>query len=95
MRPAGIAAIALTLVLGACAVAMEQPGGESDMPREVPADAIQLGEDYYMVPSGTAADGCPQFRPWSASGRVPTAIYYRKADGDFTRSRDQADCSAG
>ena len=95
MRPVGIAAIALTLVLGACAVATDQPGDKSGMPQEVPADAIQVGDDYYMVPSGTASDGCPKFRPWSESGRVPAAIYYRKADGDFTRSRDQADCAAG
>lgn len=95
MRPAGIAAIALALALGACTVAYEQPAEESGMAQEVPAGAIQLGEDYYMVPVGADSDGCAQFSPWSGSNPVTTAIYYRKADGDFTLHKSQTDCVAG
>ena len=95
MRPAGIAAIALTLALGACTAAYEQPAEETGMAQEVPAGAIQLGEDYYMVPVGTDAEGCAQFAPWSGSNPVTAAIYYRKADGDFTLHKEQTDCVAG
>ena len=89
MRSAGIAAITLALVLGACTVAMEQPGGDSGMVQEPPAGAIQVGDDDYMVPAGADAEGCERFRPWSGS------IYYRKADGGFTLYKDEADCVAG
>ena len=95
MRPAGIAAIALTLALGACTAAYEQPAEESGMPQEVPAGAIQLGEDYYMVPAGADSDGCPLFRPWSGSKPVKTALYYQKADGGFTIGKEQSACIAG
>ena len=96
MRPAGIAAIALTLALGACAAAPEKPPGEgSGMSHEVPAGAIQVGEDYYMVPVGADAGGCTQYAPWSGSNPVKTAIYYQKADGSFTLSKEEADCAAG
>ena len=95
MRPAGIAAIALTLVLGACAVALERPEEGSSMSHEVPAGAIQEGDDYYMVPVGTDAGGCVQYSPWSGSNPVTAAIYYRKADGSFTLSKEQAGCDSG
>ena len=94
-RPAGVAAIALALVLGACAVAYEQSGDESGMPQEVPAGAIQVGDDYYMVPAGADAEGCERFRPWSASNPVKTAIYYRVADGTFSADKTQAACVTG
>ena len=95
MRPAGLAAIALALVLGACTVAYEQPAEESGMAQEVPAGAIQVGDDYYMVPAGADAEGCEWFRPWSGSNSVTAAIYYRKADGSFTLHKEQTDCVAG
>ena len=95
MRSAGLAAVALTLVLGACTVAYEQPAQESGMPQEVPAGAIQVGDDYYMVRAGADAEGCERFRPWSASNPVKTAIYYRMADGTFTLHKEQTDCVAG
>ena len=95
MRPAGIAAIALTLALGACTMAMEQPGGKSVMTEEPPAGAIQVGDDYYMVPAGANAEGCARFRPWSGSNPVTAAIYYRKADGSFTLGKEESGCVSG
>ena len=95
MRPAGIAAIALTLALGACAVAYEQSGEESGTTQEVPAGAIPVGEDYYMVPAGADAEGCERFRPWSGSKPVKTAIYYRVADGTFSPDKQKAACVTG
>ena len=93
----GIAALALTLVLGACTGVMKtmQPGDEPGMTQGPPAGAIQVGEDYYMVPAGTDANGCARFRPWSGSNLVTAAIYYRKADGSFTLNKEQAGCVAG
>ena len=104
MRSAGIAAIALTLVLGACTstLVMMPPGDETgtkEAPPEgavgPPAGAIQVGDDYYMVPSGTDANGCARFRPWSGSNSVTAAIYYLSADGSFTLSKERAGCTAG
>ena len=93
MRVAGVATIALALVLGACTVATEQPGGEAETTRQPPAGAIQVGDDYYMVPAGTDGDGCAQFAPWSGSNPVTAAFYYRKADGSFTLHKEQTDCA--
>ena len=94
---AGIAALALTLVLGACTGVIKtmQPGDEPSMSQEPPAGAIQAGEDYYMVPAGTDANGCARFRPWSGSNLVTAAIYCGKADGSFTLNKEQASCVAG
>lgn len=104
MRSAGIAAIALTLVLGACTstLVMMPPGDEPGM-KEAPPEgavgppegAIQVGEDYFMVPAGADANGCARFSPWSGSNPVTAAIYYRSADGSFTLSKEEAGCTAG
>ena len=108
----GIAALALTLVLGACTGVMKtmQSGDEPpsmtqgpsgtpqeppSMTHEPPAGAVQVGEDYYMVPAGTDANECARFRPWSGSNIVTAAIYYRNADGSFTLNKEQAGCVAG
>ena len=129
----GIAALALTPVLGACTGAMKtmQPGDEPpgmmrepsgtpqeppsttqeppsttqeppsttqeppSMTHEPPAGAVQVGEDHYMVPADTDANGCARFRPWSGSNIVTAAIYYCKADGSFTLNKEQAGCAAG
>ena len=65
------------------------------MTPQPPAGAVQVGEDFYMVPAGTDEDGCMQFGPWPAGNPVTTALYYRKADGSFTLHREQTDCVAG
>ena len=75
----------MTALISACA-GMEE--------REPLAGAIQIGDDYYMVPAGADGDGCPQFSPWSSSNPVQAAIYFRKADGSFTLYKEEADCAA-
>ena len=84
--PKGIVLIALmTALIGACAGMGK---------REPLAGAIQIGDDYYMVPAGADGDGCPQFNPWSSRNPVRAAIYFRKADGSFTLYKEEADCAA-
>lgn len=58
----------------------------------LPAGAIKIGDDQYMVPMGKDSDGCEQFRMHSQRGGVPVAIFYRDAKGGFTMNRLDADC---
>ena len=96
-RFAGIVIVGFALALGGCAGVKEtmQYGDESDLTQQPPADAIQVGDDYYMVPAGTDSDGCQLFRPWSGSNPVKTALYYQKADGSFMIGKEEAGCASG
>lgn len=60
-----------------------------DLP-PVPADAIAVGENFYTVPAGSDADGCPRFRAFSQRQQVPDVMFYRAADGKFTADRQRA-----
>ena len=107
MRRKVLLCLALAAALGACEAAtgsgereatVENPGQEGlveESGREPPPGAIRTGDDLYMVAIGRDSSGCLQFKPWSKSRMVPAAIYFRKADGDFTLYKDEADCSAG
>ena len=55
-------------------------------------NAIRLNDDFYMVPLDAKVAGCQAYRAFSPSGRVPQAIYYRTADGQFVTDRGQAKC---
>ena len=59
---------------------------------EVPAGAIEIGEDHYMVPLDQPVDGCPAYRAFSRTRMVAQAIYFRAADGRFVLDRQRADC---
>ena len=83
-----VATIALFL-LAACGGGAAAP--ESERP-PVPADAIQIGEDLYMVPLAAPVDDCPAYRAFSPTKRVAQVIYFRAADGSFTADRSKADC---
>ena len=102
-----VLSLALAVALGGCQAAtgsgereaaVGDPGQEGlvgESGREPPPGAIQTGEDLFMVAIGRDSSGCLQFKPWSKSRMVPAAIYFRKADGDFTLYKDEAECSAG
>ncbi|MEM7041226.1 MAG: hypothetical protein AAF543_00300 [Pseudomonadota bacterium] len=64
-------------------------GGLSDRLRKV---AIQVGDDFFMIPTGLDEDGCETFKPHSANNPVKAAIYYRQADGTFGIARDPDIC---
>ncbi len=53
----------------------------------LPAGAIEVGDDFYMVPAGTDDDGCPRFRAFARRQNVPDAIFYRRRDGGFTPNK--------
>lgn len=59
---------------------------------EIPAGAVEVGEDVYMVPAGTDPQGCETFTMWSPTKPVIMVIHYRDGKGGFTADRSQADC---
>lgn len=75
------------LLLAACTGERAQ----SEKP-PVPADAIPIGEDLYMVPLAEPLDGCRAYRAFSQTKRVAQVIYFRAADGQFVTDRSKADC---
>jgi hypothetical protein len=79
------------LWLAACGPPPE-PGTPARDGPEVPAGAIEIGEDHYMVPLDRPVEGCPAYRAFSRTRRVVQAIYFRAADGRFVLDRAQADC---
>ena len=70
------------------AAAMSEPLDNAPLP----AGAIKIGDDQYMVPLGKDSDGCEQFRMHSQRSGVPAVIFYRDAKGGFTMNRLEADC---
>lgn len=66
--------------------------GAADNSVDVPENAIPVGDRYYMVPLAETVRGCRAYRPFSPTGRVPQAIYYRTVDGRFVTDRRQAVC---
>ena len=61
---------------------------------ELPAGAIAIGDDLYMVPAGVDGTECPWFRAFSPTKMVVQAMFYRAADGDFVIDRAAAACAA-
>ena len=55
-------------------------------------NAIQVGDDLYMLPKGIDEDGCEMFGPYSESNPTVTALQYRQADGGFDIAKDPAVC---
>lgn len=56
------------------------------------SNAIQLGDNFYMLPKGIDEDGCEIFGPYSKGGMTVTALYHRQADGGFDIAKDPAIC---
>ncbi|MES1942217.1 subtilase [Salinisphaera sp. T5B8] len=54
--------------------------------RRVPDNAIEIGDDLYMVPTAPAPNGCMMFTSWSATRNIDTAIYWRSVRGEFSMS---------
>lgn len=83
-----LAATAL-LFLAACTSGAND---ESSRQSAVPAGAIVIGEDLYMVPLAEPVDGCPAYRAFSPTLRVAQVIYFRTIDKRFVADRSKADC---
>ncbi|MDA1133017.1 MAG: hypothetical protein O2905_07320 [Proteobacteria bacterium] len=74
----------------AAAVAACTPGAEPAADAgAAPDGAIATGDETYMVPVA-GDDACPMYRAWSATKMVAQVIYYRRGDGEFTMSREEA-----
>lgn len=59
----------------------------------VPPDAIEIGDNAYMIPIGKDDTGCMRYRMHAPGRGVPQVIYYADGKGGFTMSRDAAaDC---
>ena len=77
-------ALTIAALLGLCACS---PAGNGPA---LPAGAVAIGEDTYMVPAAGGDAACPAWRMESPSRMVVQAIFYRKADGSFTVDRAEA-----
>lgn len=77
------------LLLAACT---GSAGKDSAKDTPIPADAITIGEDLYMVPLAEPVDGCPAYRAFSPTLRVAQVIYFRSIDKRFVADRSKADC---
>ena len=89
-RWAGVCGLTAALALNACAI-VEPPSAPGET-AAVPADAIAVTPELYMLPMGTDASGCAVFQPWSPTLAVVQALHWRTPAGDFTLDRDEADC---
>jgi hypothetical protein len=88
------AALAAGLALAACGGGMTKADGNGKPAtgEKVPANAIAVGDDIYMVPMGKDDGGCEMFRVFSPTKMVAQAIHYRTADGRFVMNRAEAAC---
>ncbi len=89
-RRGGLTLAAAVLLLDACTLA--EASAVSSPPAGVPAAAIEVAPDLYMLPMGIDEAGCPVFQPWSPTMMVVQVLHWRTADGSFTLDRDAADC---
>lgn len=92
-----LTAAALAFALAACSESTMPSGKKGDSSTEpnaaaVPADAIAVGDDVYMVPAGVDSDGCAMFRVFSPTKMVVQAVHYRAADGTFVMDKVEAAC---
>jgi hypothetical protein len=90
-------ALGVVVAVQGCAAAQPDATGSSGgvalrAQAEVPAGAIQIGDQLYQVPIGADDDGCPRYRLYSPTRLVAQVIYYRDAAGGFTPDRRQAAC---
>jgi hypothetical protein len=83
--------LVLALAFTACATA-EPPAERAETP-EIPADAIAVAPELYMLPMGTDQTGCAVFQPWSPTLSVVQALHWRTPAGGFTLDRGAADCA--
>lgn len=89
------AALAAGLALAACGGGMTKADGNGKPATGagVPANAIAVGDDTYMVPMGKDDGGCEMYRVFSPTKMVVQAIHYRTADGRFVTDRNEAACA--
>jgi len=95
------AAAPLRIALAAWVLAGCTPTSGADTPAPaveagataLPARAIAIGGDVFMVPAGADDIGCPWFRAFSPTKMVVQAMFYRDAAGGFVMDRNEAVCA--
>ncbi len=65
---------------------------EKSPPDGVPENAILVSGQLYMVSLSEDATGCMMYRPYSPTGSVVAAIFYRTADGRFVLNKAESAC---
>lgn len=56
------------------------------------SNAVSFGPNSVMVPLVQPVQGCRAYRLVVEGGYAPTVVYFRRADGSFTKDRSQAAC---
>lgn len=56
------------------------------------SNAIPYGPDSAMVPLVEPVQGCRAYRLVVNGGYAPAVVYFRRADGGFTKDRREAAC---
>ena len=87
-------AFGLVTALALTACTTVEPTAERAETPEIPAAAIYVGPELYMLPMGTDETGCAVFQPWSPTMSVVQALHWRTPAGGFTLDRAAADCAA-
>ncbi len=77
-----VSAVTIVFLVGAC----------SGSGTGVPAGAVELGKDLYMVPVGDGEGSCRMWRMHSPTMATIQVIHYRKSDGGFTVNKTEAGC---
>lgn len=89
LQRASVIAISTSLLIAGCGQNIE-----TERTAAVPAGAIQVEDQLFMVPIGTDEAGCATYQAYSPSMAVVQVIHYRRQNGSFTHDREQAGCPA-
>lgn len=58
-----------------------------------PSGAIQVHEDFYMVPGDCDKYGYREYHPWSEKQPVMPIIYYKMREGGFSHDSAKSEIS--
>ena len=99
VRLLGAALAGVVLMAAACGgadTATDGPTQKGNGPLEttagIPANAIAVGDDVYMVPLGPDAEGCVMYRAFSPTKAVAQVIKYRTRDGRYVSDKRETEC---
>jgi len=90
----------IVLVAAACSDAGTAATGATEKGNEpagpavrIPANAIPIGEDVYMVPLGPDGDGCTMYQAFSPTKAVAQVIQYRASEGRYVSDKRDSACA--
>ncbi len=71
---------------------IDKDGVSAADPASVPANAITVSDDLYMLPLGRDADGCEMYQAFSTTKAVAQVIQYRTRDGGYVMDKRDSVC---